>query len=152
MANAPNAAANAANVPITYRTQVFYPLRSAAIGALGFQEDARAVPALKRLLNASEVPYEIPTIVSALYKCGGFTIAEQVDAVEDLAKNNEVFIPGANVVANAAYSASNTGFLKQPSSYYPYPVYSNSSTVDVKRVLGAQLAQQFEVKEDLAAE
>ena len=145
-ANAVAAAAHSANVAgVPNRVvQVHYPLRSAAVGALGFQGDARALPALKRLLGAVENPFEIPAIVSAIFQCGGFTLAEQVDALEDLARTSEFVTPGdANMAAT-----TNSGYSSR--SYFPLPTYASSAAVDIKRVLGSYLAAQYDVKDDLA--
>ena len=152
-AMAANMPANAAHVdgPMTWRTQLYYPLRSSAINALGFQEDARAVAPLKRLLGGVEAPFEIPMLVSAIYRCGGFTLAEQVDAIEEVAKSNDSLAYATNAMSNDAYAYANAVVRKV---YSPYPLYSTGSdgrpTLDVKRILGGQLAQEYEVKDDLA--
>ncbi|HKP69093.1 MAG TPA: HEAT repeat domain-containing protein [Pyrinomonadaceae bacterium] len=145
-----NTAGNAANgeAPTSWRSHSYYPLRSSAIGALGYQADPRAVPALRRLLNSVESTYEAPGLISAIYECGGFTLAEQVDAIEGLAKNSEasfaISAGASNLVANAS----------APSRFYfPYPtpgVDGGTGAFDIKSALGSYLAQRTDVKEDLA--
>lgn len=91
VAHAANVAAAAANtVSNTYamRTEDFYPLRYSAIAALGNQEDARAIPVLRRLLNEISQPYEKNGLIGALLKCGAFSVAEQVNAVEHVARES----------------------------------------------------------------
>lgn len=125
------------------QTTVLYPLRYTAIRALAFQEDVRAVPALRRLLGEVE-PYEQPVVVGAIFSCGGFTVAEQVDAVEYVARNAESFgaaSSSANVVSNSYYLESyvaNMGVSQGPS--------------DLKRTLGLFLVSRYEVlKTDFAS-
>lgn len=85
-ANAMNAAANAANFAATSAGRQYYPLRSAAVAALANQKDARAVPALRRVLIESE-EWERTSAVRALIECGGFTTEEKVAALEFMARS-----------------------------------------------------------------
>jgi hypothetical protein len=97
-ATAANSAAGAANSAVAVNSSAyygansslvasgFYSLRRNAVEALAFQKDPRAVNPLKRILNEGTSGYETGTYVGAIYECGGFTIAEQVDAVEKIAK------------------------------------------------------------------
>ncbi len=95
VANALNTASNStasygsasnANVAYTEATYTYNPLRSQAIMALDMQADARAVPALRRLLMQVQ-EYERQSVVKALLSCNGFTIDEQVAAIEFLARS-----------------------------------------------------------------
>ncbi len=65
----------------------FYPFRYAAIRALTKQADGRAAPALRRLLGQTE-SYERTSVVMALLASGGFSISEQVDALEAFVRNS----------------------------------------------------------------
>ena len=73
--------------------------RTSAIAALGTQKDARAVPALRRALNEVE-EYERPATIKALLQSHGFSVAEQVDALEAIAKATG----GTGIVANSNFS------------------------------------------------
>jgi hypothetical protein len=64
------------------RTETYFPLRQFAIRALAFQADQRAAPALKRLLTAPMQEYEYEELIRAIFACGGYSAAEQVDALE----------------------------------------------------------------------
>src|SRR4029079_11790868 len=71
------------------REVVYFPLRDVAVHALAYQGDARAVPALRRLLNEAAVQantYSRSEILRAILLCGGFTISEQVDDLEHYAR------------------------------------------------------------------
>lgn len=61
-----------------------YVLRNSAIEALGFQEDMRAGPALRRILPQVEEYYR-GVVISAMLKCNAFTADEKVRAVEYIA-------------------------------------------------------------------
>lgn len=103
-ANSLNAAANAVNAisaasntnrvaynsnavtNAVYTGREYYPLRNAAVTALGHQGDARAANALRRVLMQAE-EWERTAVVKALLDCGGFTAAEQVAALEFMARS-----------------------------------------------------------------
>lgn len=125
-----------------------YPFRYAAITALGFQEDSRAVPALRRVFSEMDQPYQLSAVVSAIYLCGGFTVAEQVDAIEDVAKNVDelpmVTSSNANMVANTRFSGKGV----DTPAYTIYDV-TGRVTSDIRRLLGVFLTQVSTVKEDL---
>lgn len=55
------------------------------IDALGRQKDPRAVPALRSVLNEVE-SWQRRGVVSALLAAGGFTVTEQIAALEDFAR------------------------------------------------------------------
>lgn len=157
------APANAA--PPYYRDdEETYPYRVAAIDALAKQEDRRAVPALRRVLHEVETS-ERRAVVIALLASGGFSINEQMDAIEDEAKGNRaamdyddastttasayarvgsedsrgvarVYTPRAYVSANAANAAMTP----------PQPI----TAADIKALLGKQLLETDEIGDDLA--
>ena len=117
MATAANAAATAANsarygsgpgdanaaIPAGFRKVdvASYPLRRAAIGALGFQADMRAAPSLRRMLNLVE-DYEKGNVVGALIACKGFTVDEQVNALEGTIREARENPPPTNAAWNVA--------------------------------------------------
>lgn len=72
-----NSAVNAAPP----KTVDYYPFRSAAILALAKQKNPSAVPVLRRILPTAEI-YERGSIVRAIYLSNGFSIPEQVAALE----------------------------------------------------------------------
>ena len=84
--NSASIAVNSVNANFAGMPTNYYPFRHNAVEALAFQKDPRAVNALKRILNEGTTPYENSTYVSAIYECGGFTVTEQVAAVEKVAK------------------------------------------------------------------
>lgn len=133
----PSTNANAAKKggPPTY----FYPYRSIAIAALAKQKDGRAAPALRRVLSEVE-GYERYSVVSALLACKGFSIPEQIDAIETAAKRNRDVRNGAD--ANVAYSdyyvPANTGMRKQ------------LTPTELTAILSQQLLQSTEISDELA--
>lgn len=179
VANAANRAATAINRAATamnrmasnvmsdsYRptSVTFYSLRGAAISALGMQGDMRAAPALRRILPEVE-DYERGTLVKALVLCNGFTLAEQADALEALArifaKQNE-----AEKAIEAAANAMNTAAIAMSDAESPRELrYSNTNSAsnsmravsplnpaDLKQMLGLQLIQIKEVSDLLVRE
>ncbi len=96
--------ANMANLAVGYADRDYFPLRSAAIAALGNQEDTRAVAPLRRvLLEAQE--WERTSIVKALLDCNGFSTEEQVAAIEYMARS----AGDINEVLNDEGAAANYG-------------------------------------------
>ncbi|MBK7394005.1 MAG: HEAT repeat domain-containing protein [Chloracidobacterium sp.] len=124
--NAANAAANAANTaanrasisanrpasnvtdPSNTSQVIAFPFRSSAVAALAKQKDGRAVPALRRVLPEMSQSYERDIVVSAIWECNGFSLAEQLDALETAAKGVRTEMDNeANLAANANAVASN---------------------------------------------
>jgi HEAT repeat protein len=81
-----NAANMVSNAAVTYEDREYFPLRSAAIAALGNQRDARAVAPLRRVLIEAQ-EWERTAIVKALLDCNGFSTEEQVAAIEYMARS-----------------------------------------------------------------
>lgn len=101
--NAANAATGISGADYAARLGAIeqYPYRSEAIQALGKQQDARAVPALRRALNA--VPdYERQPAVQAIFYCNGFSTQEQLDAVDTAvdAIRSQQSLTAAKIAAN----------------------------------------------------
>ena len=174
VANAMNAAANAANMAanaaayaagITSNRPVgnyysgyganaeFYPNRSFAVTALAKQKDTRAVPALRRILPEGE-NWEHGNVVRALLACGGFSVAEQLDALDLAAKGvrdemdatdfnfnfNAVNKPGGEPVGYIArYTNEAVNYQKHP-----------PTTAEIRTMLGQQLLQSSEITDELA--
>ena len=132
-ANAANAAANVAYADFAGPE---FPLRYWAISALSHQGDARAVPALRRILNEVDQAYEQNSLIGAIQNSGGFTIPEQVDAIEDVAKNVDTITASFGANANVA---SNFHYLPGAKPKF-----------DIRRALGLYITQQYIVREDLA--
>lgn len=145
-----------------------YPYRGAAISALAKQKDARAVSALRLVLPQVEA-YERPNVVAALLACGGFSVAEQIEALELAAKNagqqiNSIADEGATSNSGAMSNSRAERFSKiesewrsvensiavtnsMPNANYNRPY--NSS--ELKFILGSQLAVATEVGDELVA-
>lgn len=88
VASAANAAANAAsnvNVVPKGKPVTHYPRRDDAVRALQMQEDMRAAPALRRILRETE-GYMRSFVIKAILKSKGYTVAEQANALETMAR------------------------------------------------------------------
>ncbi|MBX7062429.1 MAG: HEAT repeat domain-containing protein [Pyrinomonadaceae bacterium] len=97
IANAANALANAA-IAAAESTEK-YPYRDDSIEALGFQGLPQAGPPLRRLLASPTTSYERIRLMKALIQVKGFSIPEQVDALEtsvrtDIAAANSNAVSG----------------------------------------------------------
>lgn len=87
----------------TYVFTETYPLRDSAIRALAFQADPRAVPALRKVLNET-TGWQQRAIVAAIHGCGGYSVGEQVAALESAARKFESI---RHDLSNQAYSNVN---------------------------------------------
>jgi len=94
MATAANAVSMAANTASTYfGANERFPYRDDAIDALGFQGQTQSGPPLRRLLSSPTTSYERIRLFKAIVQVKGFSIPEQLDALEssvrrDLAAGN----------------------------------------------------------------
>ncbi|MFN0140708.1 MAG: HEAT repeat domain-containing protein [Pyrinomonadaceae bacterium] len=146
--NAPSAAANAVYPASNSNRAVdagppepvdHYPFRSSAVYALTTQKDARAAQPLRRALSAVE-PYERISVVRALLACNGFTISEQLEAIDSMARrgpDDEPFM-GAAIVAN--YPPYN-GDVRKPGP---------PTAMEIRAFVGQQLIQGDLVSDALA--
>ncbi|QYO67637.1 HEAT repeat domain-containing protein [Leptolyngbya sp. 7M] len=116
-----------------------FPFRYSALAALVKQADARAIPALRRLLNTTE-DWEQGTVLRALYASGGFTIEEQVTGIEAAARNAELLDLPVSSFHSANTNAS-AGSFSVP------PELSGESGLRV--MLGLHLSQMESVSEEL---
>ncbi|HSU26041.1 MAG TPA: hypothetical protein VLI65_08675, partial [Pyrinomonadaceae bacterium] len=148
--SAMQAAANAARVPANPMANVAnevvrtvgdgsagvaYPYRSPAITALAKQKDSRANPALRRILPEAE-SYERSMVVKALLDCGGFSVPEELDALE------------LGIKAESGDAGDGDGYTNT-NSYYEQrsgPV----TPAQIKLLLSQQLMQSTEISDDLA--
>jgi hypothetical protein len=145
-----------ANTTVTPRSVDVYPYRYTAINALAVQKDARAVPALRLILPQVE-PYEMRLVVRALLLCGGYSVSEQVEAVEFIAKainqqqQNEQNAANT-VMSNAAVTMSNTAVIATNTSV-TNSTYLRPMTIinqsDIKIILGMQMMEQTEPSDEL---
>ncbi len=126
--------ANAATIASGQRF-VSYPYRSAAINALAKQKDGRAVPALRHILQEVE-GYERSTVVGAILACGGFSVLEQLDALDTYARHERSGADNANA-PNPFYYGANA--LRGP-----------LTAVEIREILGQQLTQSTEISDELA--
>lgn len=141
--NAANAMANAANAMANYgggrfaSTEQYYPHRDLAVVALGKQKDMRAVPPLRRILPEGEI-YQQTTVVRALLACGGFTVAEQLTALERSAKGlaGDIY---ATATTNTSVFTGNTPLRKGP-----------PTAAQISDMLANELANANEISDDLA--
>jgi HEAT repeat protein len=150
---AANAAAAVANAVSSVMTSATFldeevSLRMPAVRALAKQKDPRAIAGLRRVL--SEVQgYERTEVVGALLASGGFSIGEQMDALEAKAK-------GVADAAAASYANSSLG-ANHPAPVEPY-IYSNTnapsnrpiSGAEIKAILGDRLVAAEEISDGLA--
>jgi len=101
----------AANVASS-QTIVEYPFRSAAILALEKQKSPLAAGPLRQLLMQVET-YERPAVVRALLASNGYSITEQVDALEESIRNSNQSQP---VVTTSDATIANVG-TKETAQY-----------------------------------
>ncbi|MBA2493368.1 MAG: hypothetical protein H0V31_01560, partial [Acidobacteria bacterium] len=139
-----------------------YPLRDAAISALATQKDMRAVPALRLVLPEVE-NWQRGNVVRALLASNGFTVSEQIEALEVVAKNinlSEVrTITSADMSSNIRMESdivmdapplpimANTNVMRK--DYMNMPRSYNPS--DITHMLGNYLVSASEVSDALVA-
>ncbi len=140
--------AAAANAPAMIEVEA-YAFRSSAIGALAFQADPSAGPALRRVLNEME-GYERVSAIEAILKCSGFSVGEQVDALETAARRQFANQERMNAAANAAATGANT-LSESPYQNDNTPMYKPGplSQSDIKQLLGERLLVTSEVSDEL---
>ncbi|HEX8734155.1 MAG TPA: hypothetical protein VF721_02455 [Pyrinomonadaceae bacterium] len=140
----------------------YYPYRSVAISGLAAQKDIRAVPALRLLLPQVE-EYERRMIIRALLFCGGYSVPEQVEALELVAKNMGTTTRTDDLQANTAVvtnvaTRANTAYLRPTGNIYVAnagggAVYSGvvPDMKDARVILGFQIAENTEPGNELVA-
>lgn len=128
-----------------------YPYRSLAINALAKQRDVRAAPALRRILNEAD-RYETGQVVKAILECGGFSVPEQMEALEAVVKRrpDEVYPNAVNV------APANFARIPYPTSYLTSANFAidgrnhQITPAEVSSMLGQQLAMSAEISDTLA--
>lgn len=88
-------------VTVKTKTVEYFPFRSEAVTALARQKDARAVPALRRILPQTD-RYERPSVIRAIYLSNGFSIAEQMAALETAARSVKDDLAAEELLRKAA--------------------------------------------------
>lgn len=159
----------------TPNTLVNYPFRSRSISALAMQRDTRAVPALRRVLPEVE-EYDRTSVVRAIYQSHGYSVPEQVEALEMAARvkaiegsdgspavntnTSRIAIDGFGGLPNVFYRLPVTGVTNESSVLPPSDYYANSNTaaayvprpfsgVEAKAILGEILVETSEADEPL---
>lgn len=125
--------------------QMGYHHRLSAVSALTKQKDPQAVAPLRRVL--AEVGfYERGTVVKALLVSGGFSVGEQLAALESAAKGGE-YEEGANMVSRYAAAANRaSAYVNAAASGRTIPL----TAADIRELLGEQLSQSDEISDGLA--
>ncbi len=173
MAKATNIASNSAGHSPSYTMDKieYYPFRYQVIGALRKQKSSLAVPALKRILYQSEI-FEAGSVVAALLACDGFTVTEQMAALESATKGVREQMDAEERQAETARLAEagnalvrneviTTGIATDYASGDSYPMSNKmgSNTMlkpkpltaaDIRVMLGTQLLAASEISDQLA--
>lgn len=144
---------NMSNTSLNGSSEVF-AYRSSAIGALAFQADPSAGPALRRLITEME-GYERYSLIEALIKCQGFSVPEQVDAFETAARrqsrSEEIAESAANAAASngavysANYLAANKGYADNTPMYKAGPLTS----IEIRQLIGERMLTTVDVSDEL---
>ena len=131
---------------------VAYPYRTSAIPALAKQKDARAVPVLRRLLPETNV-YERASVIGAIQACGGFSLAEQLDALETAAKGVRAEMDNEGRAVNTAAYNTNayvTDYAERYANEGSPLIKRPPTTAEIRKTLGEQLTQATEISDVLA--
>jgi hypothetical protein len=152
MANAMITAANRAVITSSntnvnraaMKEETYYPLREYAIRALATQADPRAVPALRQVL-AITVNYQRVEIMRALLACGGYSVSEQLDALEYYAKTA---LGGFTETRGYSKTNSNAGAMYYISNR-PYLGSAVDPESDTKFALGDLIASKNDPSDEL---
>lgn len=135
-----------------------YAYRSEAVSALATQKDMRAIAPLREILPQVE-GWQLGNVVRALLASGGFSIPEQVEALETVAKNynqpNETGYAGNTavvmntVVIQDIHDGPAVAQSSMMSNGNYLAVKRQFSSADIKPLLGQQLVNQTEADENL---
>lgn len=157
--NAANTAVNSnvANRPSTAtETEIDTTvLRAAAVQALAFQKDARAAGRLRRLLNETG-GYERTMAVGAVLACGGFTIGEQMDALEQAATGVRGEMDDEEAIAAAAAANMETNTMVRTNTVGVEIDYSGNKPQPLtpgllKSLIASELMSSKEISDALAS-
>lgn len=142
-----NANSNAA-VKMVEVEGAFY--RQAAIRALAKQKDPRAIGPLRRVLNDKMERYEKSGVVAALLASGGFSVGEQMDAIDaQIALSKH--LQDAYEAANAATMGNATIAANLVASSVSESYQKMYSAEDLKSLLGQALVSTEEISDAFAA-
>jgi HEAT repeat protein len=144
------AASNTNTAPPRGSTEIItYPLRYSAVSALAKQRNPRAVPYLRRILSEGE-SYERGNVVGAILACGGFTLTEQLEALEIAARgvrdeiDAEESAPSTTMVFDGRPLIDNAAAHSNIGRQGPF------KASDLQVMLGAALLRATEISDDLA--
>ncbi len=149
---AANAVANTNQYGGPDRAGEHYPYRYSAVRALAMQKDFRAVPALRRILSEGEA-YERAYVVKAILESKGFTLGEQLDALETAAKGviEEIEADNLRSMATANYPATNSPYgYANVANTMGYPENRPMTPLELRRLLGQQLLMSESISDELA--
>ena len=162
MANAARSMANAANSmrPANAISTAAYSddeatlFRMSAVRALTKQKDGRANSSLRRILASGDL-YERMQIMSALLACGGFSVPEQMDALEYAAKGVRDDMDTEDAVAAGATSdprLSNANFANGANVSNNAPISPNRplTAAEFRTMLATQITSSTEISDELA--
>ncbi len=131
-----------------------YPHRFSAIQALAKQKNPQAISALRQVLPEVD-DYEFTWVIKALIACNGFSVPEQVEALElnakERAKIEESQAVAANMASNAVtISAPNMIAVGNYAANSGYPATRKPYTPElIKLTLGSQVAEGENVTNEL---
>lgn len=116
--------------------------RSAAIDALAFYKDARAIPVLTSVLQEANSNYERRTIVMAIIACGGYNINQQLNFLEAYSRKLSVEAPLNQDEEGEGEEESEEG---EDDYYYFY----EDSSLTIDEAIGGFLSESQEPDENL---
>lgn len=122
-----------------------YAYRTSAIYALGFQGDPAAGPALRRVLPEVE-SWERPSVIEAINKCRGFTVPEQIEALEAAVRSLSMAVNAENLASGAANLNSGDPTPSNTSASRPSIV----TPAEIKQILGDILIRTQDPSDELA--
>lgn len=141
-----------------------FPYRAAAILALATQKDVRAAPALRAILPKVE-DYQRQAVVRALLLCNGFSVSEQIEALEYVIKNTiqnvvpsnsnvpmnmpRLDMPMVNTIRPARIEGELLDELPPMANTSIYTVTRPSDPSDIKAVLGNEIVNNPEPSSSL---
>jgi hypothetical protein len=149
---------NANRPMVVSRTVDYYPYRDEAVSALATQKDIRAATPLRMILPQVE-NWQRGNVVRAILLSRGFSVAEQIEALEFIAKNyNQPSEYSGNTMSNTntvRRDIISGGDVPPSSKPAPYndtlynTVNRPFNPSDIKPLLGAQLVNQSDAEEEL---
>ncbi|HVF46971.1 MAG TPA: hypothetical protein VNA17_05335, partial [Pyrinomonadaceae bacterium] len=149
-ANTNSARTSANRLPTHLPTEEYYPNRSSAVLALKKQKDARAISDLRRMVNESD-GYERGMAVGALFASGGFSVLEQVAALETAAATVRAQMNAEEVGQSGPESSLNTNTWAVNGATLANARARRQATAgELNALLAEQLTQATEITDGLA--